>query len=154
MFEIVHLKKRYPSNKEDTLKDISLTLPSHGLFYFIGKSGAGKSTLIQLLGLADEDYEGKILFNGKDLKEFTEEEKANYRFADVSFVFQSYHAEDKESVKENLLKIFAITSLSKKEKSEKIKEALSLVDLPEKENQLFKNLSGGEKKESPWQEAS
>ncbi len=146
MFEIVHLKKRYPSNKEDTLKDISLTLPSHGLFYFIGKSGAGKSTLIQLLGLADEDYEGKILFNGKDLKEFTEEEKANYRFADVSFVFQSYHAEDKESVKENLLKIFAITSLSKKEKSEKIKEALSLVDLPEKENQLFKNLSGGEKK--------
>ncbi len=146
MFEIVHLKKRYPSNKEDTLKDISLTLPSHGLFYFIGKSGAGKSTLIQFLGLADEDYEGKILFNGKDLKEFTEEEKANYRFADVSFVFQSYHAEDKESVKENLLKIFAITSLSKKEKSEKIKEALSLVDLPEKENQLFKNLSGGEKK--------
>ncbi len=146
MFEIVHLKKRYPSNKEDTLKDISLTLPSHGLFYFIGKSGAGKSTLIQLLGLADEDYKGKILFNGKDLKEFTEEEKANYRFADVSFVFQSYHAEDKESVKENLLKIFAITSLSKKEKNEKIKEALSLVDLPEKENQLFKNLSGGEKK--------
>lgn len=146
MFEIIHLKKRYPSNKEDTLKDISLTLPSHGLFYFIGKSGAGKSTLIQLLGLADEDYEGKILFNGKDLKEFTEEEKASYRFEDVSFVFQSYHAEDKESVKENLLKIFAITSLSKKEKNEKIKEALSLVDLPEKENQLFKNLSGGEKK--------
>ncbi len=146
MFEIIHLRKKYPSNKEDTLKDISLFLPSHGLFYFIGKSGAGKSTFIQLLGLVDEDYEGKILFDGKDLKEFTQDEKASYRFKDVSFVFQSYHAEDKESVKENLLKIFAITSLSKKEKNEKIKHALSLVGLPEKENQLFKNLSGGEKK--------
>ncbi len=147
MFEIIHLRKRYPSNKEDTLKDISLFLPSHGLFYFIGKSGAGKSTFIQLLGLVDEDYEGKILFDGKDLKEFTQDEKASYRFKDVSFVFQSYHAEDKESVKENL-------PYRKKRRMRKSSMHFPLSAYPKKKTNSSKIFPVARKKESLWLEES
>ena len=146
MIKVRNLCKKYMGSQAETLSNISFDLPDTGMIYFIGKSGAGKSTLMNLIGLVDEEYEGSLIVNGKELKELSRQEKTDYRFNEVSFVFQSYHAEDKESVKDNLLKALSITSLSRKEKETRIKEALRKVDLSKKENSLFKNLSGGEKK--------
>lgn len=146
MIKISHLTKIYKNNNQKVLDDITISFPDSGLFYIVGKSGCGKSTLINIIGLIDEEFQGEVIVNNKSLKELTDEEKSDYRFTTSSFIFQSYQADDKETVKENLLKALAITSLSKKEKNDLIKEKLSEVNLLEKENELFKNLSGGEKK--------
>lgn len=146
MIKISHLTKIYTNNNQKVLDDINIIFPDTGLFYIVGKSGCGKSTLINIIGLIDEEFQGEVIVNNKSLNTLSEKEKSDYRFNISSFVFQSYQADDKETVKENLLKALAITSLSNKEKNELIKEKLSRVNLLEKENELFKNLSGGEKK--------
>ena len=146
MIEVKHLSKRYITNESYTIKDINLTLPDTGLFYIVGKSGSGKSTILNILGLIDEDYEGSVKIDGIELKDMSEDEKAMYRFSQASFVFQSYFAQDDETVKQNLLKALAISSLSSKEKEERITKRLKEVSLSDKKDSLFKTLSGGEKK--------
>lgn len=146
MIEIRELSKKYPGMKNPVLDHLSLSLPKVGLIYFIGKSGSGKSTLLHLLGGMDDTYQGSILYEGKELKTMSEDEKARYRFEKVSFAFQSYYAQDKESVRMNLLKALAITKLNSKEKEERIQKRLRQVNLLDKEKALYKNLSGGEKK--------
>lgn len=146
MIEIKNLTKRYQKKLPKVLDNVSMVLEERGLCYIIGKSGAGKSTLLNLLGLMDESYEGSIRVKGRELSSLNEKEKSDYRFHMVSFVFQSYHAQDMETVKENLMKSLSITSLSEKEKTERIRFRLKQLSLEDKENVTFKNLSGGEKK--------
>lgn len=146
MLEAEKLTKRYPGNNSDTLSEIDLSLPDCGLVFFIGKSGSGKTTLLQILGGMDEKFEGSLSFDRKDLKAFTPGEKEDYLFSKVSFVFQSFRSEESETVKENLGKVLSITTLSKDEKEEKIRSVLTQLGLRGKEKQVFKDLSGGEKK--------
>lgn len=55
------------------LKNINLTLKKNSLNAFVGASGCGKSTVSNLLmGFWDAD-EGQILINGKDIKEYSQE---------------------------------------------------------------------------------
>ena len=55
------------------LKDINLTFKKNSLNAFVGASGCGKSTVSNLLmGFWDAD-EGQILINGKDIKEYSQE---------------------------------------------------------------------------------
>ena len=144
MIEISHLTKRY--HDRPVLSDITLSMQDTGLLYIIGKSGAGKTTLLSLIGCIDETYEGSICFNKKELKNMTEEEKADYRFQHVSFVFQDYCSLEEETVEENLMKSLDITNLSKEEKKRKLLSVLERVGLKEKKKMKFKDASGGEKK--------
>lgn len=55
------------------IKDINLTFKKNSLNAFVGASGCGKSTVSNLLmGFWDAD-EGQILINGKDIKEYSQE---------------------------------------------------------------------------------
>lgn len=55
------------------LKNINLTFKKNSLNAFVGASGCGKSTVSNLLmGFWDAD-EGQILINGKDIKEYSQE---------------------------------------------------------------------------------
>ena len=55
------------------LKNINLTFKKNSLNAFVGASGCGKSTVSNLLmGFWDAD-EGQILINGKDIKEYNQE---------------------------------------------------------------------------------
>ena len=55
------------------LKNINLTFKKNSLNAFVGASGCGKSTVSHLLmGFWDAD-EGQILINGKDIKEYSQE---------------------------------------------------------------------------------
>ncbi len=61
---------RYPGREEYVLKDCSFVLQGNKCYAIVGKNGAGKSTLTKLLTGLYEDYEGQILINGKNLREY------------------------------------------------------------------------------------
>lgn len=66
--EIQHLRKRYPGNDYDTVKDFSLHLEGGHIYAFLGKNGAGKSTIIKsIVGMHDFDG-GSISICGYDMK--------------------------------------------------------------------------------------
>lgn len=67
--EVKNLTYSYPQTKEKVLKNISLSVPHGSAVGFVGATGSGKTTLIDLiLGLL-EPTEGKILVDGKDVKD-------------------------------------------------------------------------------------
>lgn len=146
MIQITHLNKKYNPDSANIIDDVSLSFPDTGLFYLIGKSGAGKTTLISLLGCIDEEYEGSIRINQKELKEMTEEEKSFYRFSHVSFVFQDFCSMEEESVEDNLYKVLDIIDFTEDEKRRRIDDVLKTVGLEDKRKMKFKDASGGEKK--------
>jgi ATP-binding cassette, subfamily B, bacterial MsbA len=55
----------------NVLKDISLTVKHGEIIAIVGPSGAGKSTLLDLVPRFYDPNEGRILIDGKDLREYT-----------------------------------------------------------------------------------
>ncbi len=61
---------RYPNTSANTLANINLTLHRGEKLAVVGLNGAGKTTLIKLIcGLLDPS-EGRVLLNGKDIKDY------------------------------------------------------------------------------------
>lgn len=145
MIEIKHLSKSYREGK-NILNAIDVTFPAAGLYAIVGKSGSGKTTLLSLIGGMDRDYEGSLMVNGVELKSLSEKEMEDYRFAEISFVFQNFLSQENETVHENLKKALDIVSLENLEKEKRIDDVLAKVGLKDKKDQIFKDLSGGEKK--------
>ena len=55
------------------LKGISFEIKEGEIFGFLGPSGAGKSTTQKVIIKILEDYQGSILYKGKDLKDYNNE---------------------------------------------------------------------------------
>lgn len=77
----------YPGNEKPTLKNICFKLKRNDTLAIVGYNGSGKTTLVKLmLRLYDVD-QGEILFNGRNIKEYSVDE---YR-ALFSTVFQDFN---------------------------------------------------------------
>lgn len=63
---------RYPGTERYILKDFSLKLEAGKHYAFVGENGAGKTTITKLLTGLYDDYQGKILLNGRELREYTQ----------------------------------------------------------------------------------
>lgn len=70
----------------DVLQDVCLTLRRGEKLAIVGYNGAGKTTLIKLILRLYDPTEGRILYNGRDIREFDVED---YR-AHIGAVFQDY----------------------------------------------------------------
>ena len=77
---------RYPGAEADALRGVDLTIRPGEKLAVVGLNGAGKTTLVKLLcGLLDPT-EGRVLLNGRDIREFNRPEY--YRL--FSAVFQDF----------------------------------------------------------------
>lgn len=75
---------RYPGSESDTIHNLNLTIRSGERLALVGANGAGKTTLVKLLcGLYRPDS-GRILLDGQELGELSEEAC----FREFSVVFQ------------------------------------------------------------------
>ena len=61
---------RYPGMDKDVLQHISFTIPAGQTLAIVGLNGAGKTTLIKLLTRLYDPTAGKILLDGRDIKEY------------------------------------------------------------------------------------
>ena len=105
LFELNKVSRFYLIDKKQkyVLKDVTLSLPSHGLVTILGKSGSGKSTLLNLLGKIDAPSEGTIYFNNEDINKYKEKKISTYHSQCVSFIFQHYHLLDKQTALYNVM---------------------------------------------------
>ena len=62
---------RYPGCGKEVLKGFDLELTAGKHYAFVGVNGAGKTTLVKLLTGLYDDYEGEILIDGKELREYS-----------------------------------------------------------------------------------
>lgn len=81
--EFVNVSFSYPGTERRVLKNINLTLRPGETAVLVGLNGAGKTTFIKLLTRLYDPTEGKILLDGKDLREYDLEEL--YRIFGIIF---------------------------------------------------------------------
>lgn len=130
------------------VKDVSFSIKKGEFFSLIGESGSGKTTIARLiLGLLKPDS-GRIIFNGKDVLTMNRQELKQYR-RKVQVVFQNPYTsfnpvmKIKDIVKEPL-EIHKIGT--KKGRIDRVKEVLSLVNIPEEFLERYPDqLSGGQR---------
>ena len=78
LLEVKNLYAEVAGGGRKILKGVDLTIDTGEIHAIMGKNGSGKSTLCQVLAGREvyEVTEGSVLFNGKDLLEFSPEERA------------------------------------------------------------------------------
>ena len=84
--ELQNVSFAYPGTDRPVLKNINLTLRPGETVALVGLNGAGKTTLIKLLTRLYDPTEGKILLDGRDLKEYNVKEL--YRL--FGLIFQDF----------------------------------------------------------------
>jgi ATP-binding cassette subfamily B protein len=92
-----HVSFRYPGQADWTLRDISLALPPGSSLALVGENGAGKTTLVKLVTGLYRPSEGRILLDGKDLRDW-EEAALRSRFGVVFQDFNQYQLIARENV--------------------------------------------------------
>lgn len=59
--------------EKNVLSNVDMVFEPNKMTAIVGKSGSGKTTILSLLAKLYENQDGKILFDGKDIKSLTEE---------------------------------------------------------------------------------
>ncbi len=72
------------------LNDVSLDIPSGGVFVIMGLSGSGKSTLIRHINRLIEPTSGRVEFDGQDITALDAQALREFRRRSVSMVFQGF----------------------------------------------------------------
>jgi lipoprotein-releasing system ATP-binding protein len=123
------------------LKDINLDIERGQKIALVGPSGAGKSTLIHILGLMDRPTSGKVYIDEIDCFDGDDRRLCGMRSENIGFIFQFHYLLPDFTILENiLLPVW-------KERKEKLKYALSILEMPglvKRQNHFPSELSGGE----------
>ena len=138
ILEIKNLSITYNSGKEEikAVDNISLNVEEGNSLGLIGESGSGKTTFgLSIMGLinnSDAKVKGKIIYNGTNLLELSDNKLKKYRWQDIAIVFQNSLEvlNPVLTIKEQITEaIRAHKNLSKSEEREKIIEVMEMVDL-------------------------
>src|ERR1700733_3118261 len=69
-------------------KEIDIDVRENEFLGILGPSGSGKSSLLYLLSGLKIPTGGKILYDGKDMSQMSDDERSRLRISEFGFVFQ------------------------------------------------------------------
>ncbi len=144
LLSIQNASYRYSDAEEDefALKDINYDFEKGKIYAIRGKSGSGKTTLLSLISGLERCTDGKIIFDGKDLKNMNLDK---YRSREIGIVFQSYNLLPFMTASENIVLSMDASGLKIDNKKEKAVELMLSVGLKRSHaNRRVLKLSGGE----------
>jgi putative ABC transport system ATP-binding protein len=110
----------------------------------MGPSGSGKSTLLNLIAGLDKPTSGRLCVAGVNIAELSESELADWRAANIGFIFQFYNLMPALTAFENVELPLLLTDLSRRERREQVALALDLVALTDRKSHYPSELSGGQ----------
>lgn len=151
ILEAHHISKIYDSPGQRRVyanHDVSLKFYEGETLGIIGESGCGKSTLVRILSLMELPTEGEVYFSGQNITNLKGEAKRKMR-RHIQMVFQDPAESFSPRMKVRDILCEPLENyglLKKKEKNEKAKELLKMVELPEEfVNRFPDRMSGGQK---------
>ena len=123
------------------LDDVSFSVKKGEFILIVGSSGSGKSTLLNMIGLLDKPTKGKVMIDGHETTNLTDNQISAFRNSKLGFVFQFANLLTDLTVLENVLlpgQIKQNTSLEKK-----AKELLEKVGMSDQLYKRANKISGG-----------
>jgi len=142
--QLENLTKIYgeAETKVTALDNVSFSIKKGEFVLVVGSSGSGKSTLLNMIGLLDRPTEGRVLVDGFDTSDLTDNEISTFRNEKLGFVFQFANLLADLTVLENVLLPSQIQlNVTTHDKAKEVLEKVGLGD------QLFKRankISGGQ----------
>ncbi|MDT7837635.1 ABC transporter ATP-binding protein [Aquabacterium sp. OR-4] len=146
LIRVRHLGKAYRRGGQDipVLLDINLDVARGEFVALMGPSGSGKSTLLNLIAGIDQPSAGTIAIGGVDIATLGEGALADWRAANVGFIFQFYNLMPVLSAFDNVALPLLLTGLSARQRHERVAAALDLVRLSDRADHYPNELSGGQ----------
>ncbi len=126
------------------LQDVNVTIARGDFIAIIGPSGSGKSTFLNLLGCLDTPTSGKLLIDGLDVLNQTDNQLARIRREKIGFIFQKYNLIPTLTALENVELAMSFARVGIKEQAKRAKILLEMVDLSHRIDHKPSELSGGE----------
>ena len=131
--------------QQHVIKNLDLEIVKGDFTVIMGASGSGKSTLLYALSGMDKPTMGKILFNGEEIQDMSNDQLASFRRGNCGFVFQSIYLLENQTVLDNVLTGALIVQKNSPELVKTTKELLKKVGINEELWNKYPNqLSGGE----------
>ncbi len=141
-FENVSYWYKNENKKQHILKNVTIGFEKGAFYTIIGPSGSGKTTFLSLASALDVPKTGKVLYEGKDIRDIG---LSNFRNKYVSIVFQAYNLLPYMTGLQNVLTAMEITGSSVTDKKEFALAMLAKVGISEKQaKQKVLTLSGGQ----------
>ena len=126
------------------LQGIDLDVPAGDFIALMGPSGSGKSTLLNLLAGIDQPSAGTIEIGGIDIATLGEGRLADWRAANIGFIFQFYNLMPVLTALENVELPLLLTGLNARQRREHALAAMALVGLSDRLDHRPSELSGGQ----------
>jgi len=146
LIRIDHLTKSYTRGGQriEVLRDINLEVRRAEFVSLMGPSGSGKSTLLNLIAGIDQPSSGTIAIDGINIATLDESELADWRAANVGFIFQFYNLMPVLTAFENVELPLLLTNLSRKQRKAHVEATLEMVRLADRMDHYPNELSGGQ----------
>jgi len=151
MLSVAGVSKQYPTPRGPltVLSDVSFAMAAGEAAAITGPSGSGKSTLLYILGALEPPTSGVITLAGKNPAVLSERQLAEFRNAEIGFVFQDHSLLPQCSVLENVLVPTLVARGSGVETPaayrERARALIAQVGLTDRLDHRPSELSGGEK---------
>lgn len=125
------------------LKEIDLQVPSGHFMAIVGPSGCGKSTLLKLIAGINQETDGVISWNGRNLSE-----DGDLEAAEIGYVPQFSIAYESLTVEENLTAAvrLRVETESREEVDAIVEKTLAAAGMVEIRDRMVKVLSGGQRR--------
>lgn len=147
ILQLTDIHKHYLQDKLEVpvLKNIAFEVEAGEYVAIMGPSGSGKSTLMNILGCLDLPSSGQYFLNGQDVSKLSDKELSDLRLKEIGFVFQSFQLLSRQSALENVELPLTYAGVPKKERRERVIQALERVGLGDRLHFKPTQLSGGQK---------
>lgn len=128
------------------LQGLDLLVRQGELTALVGASGSGKSTLLNILAGLDRPTGGKAVVAGHDLSTMKVRERLGYRRSVVGFLWQQTGRNllAQLTAAENIMVPMELANVSRRKRSARAHELLSMLGLTAFAGQLVTRLSGGQ----------
>ena len=127
------------------LKNVNFSMEEGEYVSCMGPSGSGKSTLMNIIGCLDSLTSGRLILDGQDISNCTENELADIRLKKIGFIFQNFQLLSYQSAAANVELPLTYAGVPRAQRREIAQEALAKVGLADRMDFLPNQLSGGQK---------
>lgn len=146
LVQIRRLTKQFRKGDEiiTPLSEVHLDIEQGDFVSLMGASGSGKSTLLNAVAGIDRPTTGEILVNGQDITKLSRGRLADWRAANIGYIFQMHNLIPVLSAYENIELPLLLLPMSSAERRKRVEIALDAVSLRDRANHYPRQLSGGQ----------
>lgn len=126
------------------LNGVNLSIERGEYVSVMGPSGSGKSTLLNIIALLDQPTSGSYILNEHDVTRQSDDDLAKIRRDNIGFVFQFFHLIPRLTAAENIEMPMILAGIDRKQRRQKVQQALASVNLLERAEHRPNQLSGGQ----------